>query len=80
MNEIMKILKLGWIVEELRYDRHMLGEGWYYLGARHETGEATVEASGTSWPDTLADLCRRAKASTPQWYEEQLEAQGKLSK
>jgi hypothetical protein len=70
MNQIQRILKLGWTIEELKFDRW---QSWYYAAAGHETGETpSVKANGPILTTVLMELCGRAIASTPKWYIDSL--------
>lgn len=72
MNKIAKLIKQGWIIDQIQFDRF---QGWYYTGAKHETGEASVSGAGTTLTAAVDDLYAKAVTQTPQWYLEYLKAQ-----
>ena len=71
MNKITTLLKKGWTVDEIRFDRF---QGWYYTHATHETGETANGASDKSAADAIDLMCAQAIHLTPEWYLESLKA------
>lgn len=70
MNKIATIIKQGWFVTEIRFDRW---QNWYYVAASHESGDvATVEASSEKLNRAIDDLCEKAASMTPLWYLKQI--------
>lgn len=73
MKKLLSILKMGWIIEEMRFDKH---QGFFYLSARHDSQEASVEVSNDlSFDAAVIELCFKAKTATPAWYLAQLKAE-----
>ncbi len=68
MRKIAKLLKQGWTITEIRFDHW---QGWYYLAASHESGEATAESAGQSLDEGLTILLESATKKTPAWFTEQ---------
>ena len=76
MKKIATLLRQGWVIDQIQFDRH---QGWYYTGARHESQEANATGNGTTLTESIDDLYKNAIALTPKWYLEQLSAQGGAS-
>lgn len=69
MNRIKALLAMGWIIDQLQYDRW---QRFYYVGAKHETGES-VEAASQALSVAIEEMYQKAVYTTPQWYLDQLQ-------
>lgn len=71
MNKILRLIKQGWVIDEIRYDQH---QKFYYVHCVHETQEVSgvSGASDTHLIDAIDMMYREAIETTPKWYLEQL--------
>ena len=69
MNKIVVLIKKGWTIDEIRYDRW---NKWFYAHAVHESQEASADGSGATYTEAFDMMYEQAIKSTPAWYLEQL--------
>ena len=71
MRQITRLIQNGWVITEIRFDKW---QNFYYLGASHESGEASASSAGQTMGEAINNLCSDANAKTPAWYLAQLKA------
>lgn len=72
MNRIATLIKQGWTIDQIYYDRF---QKFFYTHATHDSQEASVEGNGHTLTEAMDMLYETAIASTPKWYLENLKAQ-----